>query len=47
MILGVKSNILDLHLQMHIKALDKSNNALLSKRRKKIEEIAAAAAQNN
>ncbi|XP_065364169.1 MAP kinase-activated protein kinase 2 isoform X2 [Calliphora vicina] len=28
--------------QMHIKALDKSNNALLSKRRKKIEELAAA-----
>ncbi|XP_075154732.1 MAP kinase-activated protein kinase 2 [Haematobia irritans] len=32
--------------QMHIKALDKSNNPLLSKRRKKIEEIAAGA-QNN
>ncbi|XP_065364167.1 MAP kinase-activated protein kinase 2 isoform X1 [Calliphora vicina] len=28
--------------EMHIKALDKSNNALLSKRRKKIEELAAA-----
>ncbi|KAI8121607.1 MAP kinase-activated protein kinase 2 [Lucilia cuprina] len=28
--------------QMHIKALDKSNNALLSKRRKKIEEMTAA-----